>query len=79
MALFLTSCGAKPSIGLIDNRLTPCPNSPNCVSSFSEAEAKSYVEPILYPDTNRTVKIKLVIDAMPRTKLQTEKPNYLHY
>jgi len=79
MALFLTSCGAKPSIGLVDNRLTPCPNSPNCVNSFSAAEDKSYVEPILYQDGNIIDKMKLVIDAMPRTKLQTEKPNYLHY
>lgn len=39
-ATLLTACtGTRPvDIGIIDNRLTPCPDSPNCVSSF---EAKS--------------------------------------
>ena len=81
MALLLSSCGAKPSIGLINNKLTPCPNSPNCVSSFSAVEDKSYVEPILCKTSNINIvdKIKLVIDAMPRTTLKASESNYLHF
>lgn len=81
MALFLTSCGVKPTTGLVNNQLTPCPNTPNCVSSFSALKDKSYVKPIPYKTNNASIleKIRVVIDAMPRTKLKTKSSNYLHF
>jgi uncharacterized protein (DUF1499 family) len=81
MALFLTSCSAKPNLGLVNNQLTPCPKSPNCVNSFSARDDKSYVEPILYKTDNTDIleKIILNINSMPRTKLLVKTNNYLHY
>lgn len=44
-----TSCSSQkqPQLGLIDGKLGPCPDSPNCVSSEHEAGA-SHVEPLSF-------------------------------
>lgn len=40
---FLTACAGEPpqNIGVRDGRLSPCPESPNCVSSFESSEEHS--------------------------------------
>lgn len=37
---FLTACAGEPpqNIGIQNDRLAPCPDSPNCVSSFESSE-----------------------------------------
>ena len=44
---FLTACAGEPpqNIGVQDGRLTACPESPNCVSSF-ESDAKHGIQPL---------------------------------
>ena len=44
---FLTACAGEPpqNIGVQDGRLTACPESPNCVSSF-ESNAKHGIQPL---------------------------------
>jgi uncharacterized protein (DUF1499 family) len=39
--LLLAACAGEPpeNIGVQDGRLIPCPDSPNCVSSFEERES----------------------------------------
>ena len=49
-AVFLTvlSCASnRPKVQLIDGRLRPCPNSPNCVSSESDSTS-SRIEPLSF-------------------------------
>lgn len=44
----LSACAGEPPQGLgptADGRLTPCPDSPNCVSSFSDSERHA-IEPL---------------------------------
>ncbi len=43
----LTACAGEPpqDIGIRDGRLSPCPESPNCVSSFESSEEHS-IEPL---------------------------------
>ena len=43
---FLTACAGEPpqNIGVQNGRLTPCPESPNCVSSF-ESDAEHGIQP----------------------------------
>ena len=40
---FLTACAGEPpqNIGVRDGRLTACPESPNCVSSYESSEEHS--------------------------------------
>ena len=44
---FLAACAGEPpqNIGVQNGRLTPCPESPNCVSSFASDEKHS-IDPI---------------------------------
>lgn len=44
---FLSACAGEPpqNIGIIDGRLAPCPESPNCVSSFASDETHR-IEPL---------------------------------
>ena len=44
---FLAACAGEPpqNIGVQNGRLTPCPESPNCVSSFASDEEHS-IDPI---------------------------------
>lgn len=80
-ALVSSSCAAKHSAESLKtvDVLSPCPDSPNCVSSdakddghriapltFSIAEAKAWQI------------LKELVLKRPRTIIVTEKPNYLH-
>lgn len=44
---FLTACAGEPpqNIGVQNGRLTPCPDSPNCVSNFATDETHA-IEPL---------------------------------
>lgn len=62
-----------------NSTLKPCPDTPNCVSTFSKKEG-SAIAPISTKGTRDEVmaKIKKVLSEMPRTKIVSEKPNYVH-
>jgi uncharacterized protein (DUF1499 family) len=59
--------------------LSPCPKSPNCVSSLSEDESH-YVKPLAYEGTVEKAKKKLigVISSMKRSEIVAAEDNYLH-
>lgn len=82
MAVLLSSCsGAPPTeqIGLVQNRLHPCPDSPNCVST-SETDPDRQVllfklqieAPAAWGVIVETVK------ALPRTRIVSVTDGYLH-
>jgi alkaline phosphatase D len=62
------------------DKLKPCPQSPNCVSTQTDQAAKKR-DPIAYTGTTAEARAQLMktIDGMKRTKLITESENYLHY
>ena len=68
------------NLGVTDGRFAPCPASPNCVSTQAERESQR-IAPVRYnPDNFADVRdaIKNAIEAMPRTKIVTEQPDYFH-
>ena len=48
LLLILVSCQGVPPqhLGVKNNQFQPCPDKPNCVSSFPKQGEKSYIEPI---------------------------------
>ena len=78
--LFL-SCAGKPpaSLGLHGSTLSPCPSSPNCVSSDA-TDPSHRVAPfelaILSPEAWQTA--RSAVAALPRTVVVTQTPDYLH-
>ena len=68
------------NLGVIEGKLRECPDSPNCVST--EATDASHLIPrIEFTGTAADARARLirVVKEMPRTKLVTEKENYLHF
>jgi uncharacterized protein (DUF1499 family) len=80
-SLILVQCSGirLASPGIFDGKLSPCPASPNCVSSQSPDKAH-YVEPLRYQDSMAEARERLlgVIASFPRTRLATLLDNYIH-
>lgn len=73
----LSFMAKKPSnLGVVNGRLAPCPNSPNCVSTQAN-DADHRMEPIPFDD-QAIERLKTVIGAMPRMKVVTETDDYIH-
>lgn len=62
--------------------LSPCPSSPNCVSTLAPAEdSRHAIAPYRYRKSRVEAKeaLKAAIATLPRTKLVEEEEEYLHY
>lgn len=63
----LTGCAgtAPTNIGITDNRLAPCPSSPNCVSSYEKDEGHAIKAlPLNGSIGDTTTKLLSVLDTM---------------
>ena len=79
--LFLMSIfSPRPTnLGVKDGSLAPCPSAPNCVSTQATDE-QHQMEPIAFdgsPD-EAVQRIKSIIEAEPRTKIVTQRPDYIY-
>ena len=74
----LMACSMEQTIKK-DDRLSPCPKSPNCVSSLS-ADKSHFVEPLSYKVSLEAAREKLisVINSMKRSAIVTAEMNYIH-
>ncbi len=61
-------------------QLSPCPSSPNCVSTQAQDEGHA-IAPFRYRKSRAEAKeaLKEVIRSLPRTKLVEEDESNLHY
>ena len=65
--------------GLVGDRLTQCPATPNCVCSEFESDAEHYIEPLIISDGDAAqvmARIKTIVGEMGGA-IQTEKADYL--
>lgn len=72
---FLGACAGEPpqNIGVTDGRLSPCPESPNCVSSFENSEEHGI--PALTANLNQIQQILLATDGV---NIVEQSGNYLY-
>jgi uncharacterized protein (DUF1499 family) len=81
LVFFTAGCtGVRPSgLGVRDNKLAPCPASPNCVSSQAGDRDHS-IQPIACTtDTPAAMAdLKKIILSMKRSRIVTETEYYLH-
>lgn len=77
----LLSCsGKRPSnLGVSDSRLTPCPASPNCLSSDDHDSAHK-IPPfqLAKPATEVWQVVHELVSELPRTRIVNENSDYLH-
>jgi uncharacterized protein (DUF1499 family) len=63
LSSLLAACGSTPpeTLGLKDGRFSPCPASPNCVSSFAaEGDKTHYIGPFAYTGTREAARTRLM-------------------
>nr|WP_272908876.1 DUF1499 domain-containing protein [Nitrospina gracilis] len=81
LALLLTACsGTRPDhLGVTGGRLAPCPDSPNCVSSFA-TDAEHKVEPLTFQGEPEAVMqaIQEELARRDRVEIVTQQPHYLY-
>ena len=79
--LSVVQCSGRKNamLGIADGKLTPCPDSPNCVSSQSK-DQHHYIEPLHFTGPLEASRKKLIkiLDSMQRVKIIRETNNYLH-
>ena len=70
---------SKKPIGIVDGKFYPCPNTPNCVSTQA-LDNLHKIDPIQYSGSLSEVKEKIVkiINSLKRSKIITNKENYIH-
>jgi apolipoprotein D and lipocalin family protein len=61
------------------NKLTPCPDTPNCVSSLAE-DKKHYIEPISYEGENTVAQHELlgILSSFKRARVVKVEEDYIH-
>ncbi|ABC31066.1 uncharacterized protein conserved in bacteria [Hahella chejuensis KCTC 2396] len=77
----LSACGSTPPAGLgaHDGRLSSCPESPNCVSSFSDpSDAEHFITP-LYNDKAAQMweRLPTVLESAGNIRIIQRKPDYI--
>lgn len=86
IGLFLISLGVQSAmarrpanLGLVEGRLRPCPDKPNCVCT-ADSDQQHKIEPLRFAGSPAEAmqKLKSVIGNMPRTSVVTADDNYLH-
>ena len=67
------------NLGVRDGKLAPCPATPNCVSSQAADPGQS-VDPLRFSGSPRDAmaRLKVIVNTMPRTRIVSETPVYLH-
>ncbi len=74
----LSSC-RSPDVGLLNDRLRPCPESPNCVSS-QDADAGHAIEPLRFEGAPEAAFAALaaLVAAQPRVEIVASDARWLH-
>ena len=65
-----------PQLGATDGELRPCPSSPNCVSSQSQAEQRG-IQPLRLAPSATMLDIKAALERMPGTRIIESRDGYL--
>ncbi|MBN1261957.1 MAG: DUF1499 domain-containing protein [Anaerolineae bacterium] len=66
-------------LGVTNGRLAPCPESPNCVSTWAQDEIhRMEPAPFATPAAQAHAKLLEIIHALPRTRIVTDTPTYVY-
>lgn len=78
LAISARTTSRPQGLGVVNGRLAPCPDSPNCVSTQATDAAHS-MPPIRYsmPTAQAKALLLTIIGAMPRVTIEQDTPTYL--
>ncbi len=67
------------NLGVSNHRLSPCPNTPNCVCTFDTDQEHGIDSiPLTLSKAAALEQLTLIINQQPRTKVVETNANYLH-
>ena len=71
--------GGAKMVSKAANKLTPCPDTPNCVSSLAE-DKKHFIEPISYQGENAVAQHELlgILNSFKRVRVVRIEEDYIH-
>ncbi len=77
-ALLASTSTTPENLGIGEQGLAPCPESPNCVTSGAE-DAEHRVEPLLLVDdpAQAIERLRSIIEALPGSRVMEATPTYL--
>lgn len=81
MSLFSFSGTAPTDLGVTDGQLKSCPDTPNCVCSYTPADDKEHaIAPFTYTGSAKEAidKLKQIIEGMERSKINSVSDDYLY-
>lgn len=82
LGLALTSCQAPPpnNLGLKNDRLAPCPSSPNCVNSMHPSDSTHYQPAwtIAAPMDRVRQKLLDILQETNKVQIQSSEAEYIH-
>lgn len=73
--------GDRPTnLGVKEGKLSPCPDSPNCVVSQGDEDAEHSIAPLTYSGEAgpAMAQLKTLVESMPRTKIIESTDTYLY-
>jgi uncharacterized protein (DUF1499 family) len=67
-----------PNLGVANDRLAPCPETPNCVCTQA-TDDEHRIDPIAFtePSERAVERVKAAIGSIPRMKIVEEKDHYI--
>ena len=67
------------NLGINQNRLAPCPDTPNCVSSYA-SDTEHAIDPLTYTGEQAAAMdaLEQTIRDLPRSQIVTREDGYLH-
>ncbi|QDE32720.1 DUF1499 domain-containing protein [Shewanella polaris] len=79
MMLLMGCSGTVPTLGVNNDKLTPCPESPNCVNSQQAADEEHFIAPIDFTGTQQQAQVRLlhILKAAERANIVVVEDNYI--
>jgi uncharacterized protein (DUF1499 family) len=78
LAMFSFMAKKPDNLGVVDSKLLPCPDSPNCVCS-TDSDERHHIEPLTFTGDPKDAmaRLKAVLANQSRTRIVKEDPDYL--
>lgn len=67
------------TLGVVNGRLAPCPDSPNCVSTFATDQVHG-MQPLAYEGETAVAQAAILaaLNRLPRVSIIVNEPGYIH-
>lgn len=78
--LFLSCSATRPTnLGIKDGKLSPCPDSSNCVSTYSK-DTRHAIKPITYSSTRDHARGRLlqILSSLKNARVVVNEDDYIH-